>query len=83
VIFRNPSGAPELACDECGCRWFDRMTGACYECGAPIPAEARREFEQALAAFAAARAGAPAPAPAAAASATVSAPASTPPSTPA
>jgi DNA-directed RNA polymerase subunit RPC12/RpoP len=26
VIFHNPSGAPELACDQCGCRWFDRMT---------------------------------------------------------
>jgi len=26
VIFRNPAGAPELACDACGCRWFDRMS---------------------------------------------------------
>lgn len=56
MIFRNPAGAPELACDECGCRWFDRMSGACYECGAPVSAEARTEFARALAAFAAERA---------------------------
>jgi hypothetical protein len=56
MIFTNPAGAPELACDECGCRWFDRMTGACYECGTEVPAAARAEFEAALAAFAAARA---------------------------
>jgi hypothetical protein len=55
VIFTNPAGAPELACDECGCRWFDRMTGACYECGAEVPAAARAEFEAALAVFAASR----------------------------
>lgn len=43
MIFRNPAGAPELGCDACGCRWFDRMTDACYECGTPLPpAEARR-----------------------------------------
>jgi hypothetical protein len=58
VIFTNPAGAPELACDECGCRWFDRMTGACYECGAEVTPAARAEFEAALAAFAAARAAA-------------------------
>ncbi len=58
MIFTNPAGAPELACDECGCRWFDRMTGACYECGAEVPAAARAEFEAALAAFAALRASA-------------------------
>jgi hypothetical protein len=51
MIFTNPAGAPELACDECGCRWFDRMKGACYECGAPVPASARAEFEAALASF--------------------------------
>jgi hypothetical protein len=56
VIFRNPAGAPELACDECGCRWFDRMTGACYECGAAVSAAAQAEFAQELAAFAARRA---------------------------
>jgi len=56
VIFRNPAGAPELACDECGCRWFDRMTGACYECGATVTAEARAEYARALEAFAAQRA---------------------------
>lgn len=51
MIFRNPSGAPELACDECGCRWFDRMTNACYECGAAVTPEARAEFERALVAW--------------------------------
>jgi hypothetical protein len=56
VIFHNPAGAPELACDECGCRWFDRMTGACYECGAMVTAEARAEYARALEAFAAQRA---------------------------
>ena len=51
MIFCNPAGAPELACDECGCRWFDRMTNCCYECGAPVPPQATAEFEAALAAF--------------------------------
>lgn len=51
MIFENPAGAPELACDECGCRWFDRQNDTCYECGAPVSEEARREFERALAAF--------------------------------
>ena len=59
MIFRNPAGAPELACDECGCRWIDGMTGACYECGAPVPAEARAEFRRELEAFTASRAGPP------------------------
>jgi acyl dehydratase len=49
VIFYNPAGAPVLACDECGCRWFDRMSGNCYECGAPVSAAAREEYERALA----------------------------------
>jgi ribosomal protein L37E len=52
MIFTNPSGAPELACDECGCRWFDRVNDACYECGAPVTEAMRREFEEALARFA-------------------------------
>jgi hypothetical protein len=51
VIFANPSGAPELACDECGCRWFDRMANRCYECGAPVSEEAQAAFRAALAAF--------------------------------
>jgi ribosomal protein L37E len=51
VIFENPRGAPELACDECGCRWFDRMTNACYECGAPVTEAMRHAFAEALAAF--------------------------------
>jgi len=51
VIFVNPAGAPELACDECGCRWFDRTTDCCYECGAAVPSESRAEFEAALERF--------------------------------
>lgn len=51
MIFHNPAGAPELACEECGCRWFDRMSNACYHCGAPVSEEARAEFERALAAY--------------------------------
>lgn len=53
MIFYNPAGAPELACDECGCRWFDRMTDRCYECGTDVPAEALAEFRRALEEFAA------------------------------
>ena len=49
MIFRNPAGAPELACEACGCRWFDRMTDACYECGEPVPAAEREAFARALA----------------------------------
>jgi hypothetical protein len=52
MIFSNPAGAPELACDECGCRWFDRMANRCYECGAEVSEEAQKAFRQALAAFA-------------------------------
>jgi DNA-directed RNA polymerase subunit RPC12/RpoP len=52
MIFTNPSGAPELACDECGCRWFDRLTSTCYECGAEVPSESLQAFQQALQAFA-------------------------------
>lgn len=53
MIFTNPSGAPELACDECGCRWFDRMTNTCYECGAAVTPDNRAEIAAALAAFSA------------------------------
>ena len=49
MIFQNPGGAPELACDECGCRWFDRMSNACYECGAPVTEAMTRAFAEALA----------------------------------
>lgn len=52
MIFFNPSGAPELGCDACGCRWFDRMAGSCYECGTPISAESQAEYQQALLTFA-------------------------------
>lgn len=51
MIFYNPSGAPELACDECGCRWFDRMANACYECGADVSADSLAEYQRALNAF--------------------------------
>lgn len=52
MIFTNPAGAPELACDECGCRWFDRMANCCYECGAEVSAESLAEFQRALEALA-------------------------------
>ncbi len=55
MIFTNPGGAPELACNECGCRWFDRMKNACYECGVAVPAEDIAEFQAALARFQAER----------------------------
>lgn len=48
MIFLNPAGAPELACDECGCRWFDRMTNRCYECGAEVSPAAEQAFREAL-----------------------------------
>lgn len=51
MIFTNPRGAPELACDACGCRWFDRMANACYECGAPVSEAMVRSFHEALRAF--------------------------------
>ncbi|GAB4170806.1 MAG: hypothetical protein OHK0026_03750 [Rhodocyclaceae bacterium] len=51
MIFDNPGGAPELACEHCGCRWFDRMTNTCYECGAAVSDEAVAEFREALARF--------------------------------
>lgn len=53
MIFYNPSGAPELACEQCGCRWFDRITDTCYECGTQVPAEAVAEFNHAIEAFSA------------------------------
>ncbi|UCE32660.1 MAG: hypothetical protein JSW68_07170 [Burkholderiales bacterium] len=52
MIFRNPSGAPELACDACGCRWFDRMTNSCYECGTEVTEQMQAEFRSALEQFA-------------------------------
>ena len=52
MIFFNPAGAPELACEQCGCRWFDRMTNTCYECGEPVTPQMEAEFRQALADFA-------------------------------
>lgn len=55
MIFRNPAGAPELACDQCGCRWFDRMTNTCYECGAAVTPGNLEEIRAALEAFEAQR----------------------------
>ena len=49
MIFRNPAGAPELACNACGCRWFDRTTNSCYECGEPVPPDQVEAFERAIA----------------------------------
>lgn len=51
MIFHNPAGAPELACDQCGCRWFDRMTNTCYECGTEVSAENLAEIRRALEQF--------------------------------
>ena len=55
MIFFNPAGAPELACDACGCRWFDRMTNTCYECSAAVSEESLAEYHRALEAFQAQR----------------------------
>jgi hypothetical protein len=63
MIFLNPAGAPELACDACGCRWFDRMSGTCYECGAPVSGESQAEYRRALEVFALQRSRAPEDAP--------------------
>ena len=56
MIFRNPDGPPRLACDECGCHWFDRMGNRCYECGAEVSAAAKDEYLRALADYEASRA---------------------------
>ena len=58
MIFFNPAGAPELACEQCGCRWFDRMTNTCYECGVEVTPQMQAEFEQALKDFQAEQTGA-------------------------
>ncbi len=55
MIFHNPQGAPELACNECGCRWYDRQTNACYECAAPVPQAEISEYLRVLRQFHAAR----------------------------
>ena len=51
MIFRNPRGGLELACDECGCRWFDRNGNRCYECGAEVTEAQIAEYRNALAEF--------------------------------
>ncbi|HJO71839.1 MAG TPA: hypothetical protein QGG32_03165 [Rhodospirillales bacterium] len=48
VVFYNPKGAPELACNECGCRWYDRMTNTCYDCGTEVSDAEVAAFEKAL-----------------------------------
>ena len=54
MIFLNPLGAPQLACDHCGCRWFARVEGAtCYECGTEVTPENMAEYQVALTRFAA------------------------------
>ena len=55
MIFHNPQGAPELACNECGCRWYDRQTNSCYECGASVPQDEIRDYLVVLRDFHAAR----------------------------
>jgi ribosomal protein L37E len=55
-VFFNPHGVPEMACDNCGSRWYDRMTNCCYECGQPVTEEMLAEYNQALAEFNRARA---------------------------
>lgn len=51
MIFSNPGGGPELACEECGCRWFDRLTNCCYECGTPVPPAEVAEYQRVLREF--------------------------------
>lgn len=51
MIFTNPAGAPEFACEVCGSRWFDRMTDTCYECGAAVDGDEMQRFQEALALF--------------------------------
>lgn len=55
MIFRNPKGAPELACNECGCRWYDRQTNSCYECGTPVSQEELNDYLRILRDFHAAK----------------------------
>ena len=53
MIFFNPAGAPELACNECGCRWLDRLEepNTCYDCGEEVTAEDQAEYAAALEAY--------------------------------
>lgn len=48
MISVNPTGVPELACNECGSRYFDRQKDCCYECGAPVLAEEIAAYRDAL-----------------------------------
>ncbi|MBT3991872.1 MAG: cysteine protease [Rhodospirillaceae bacterium] len=48
MLFTNPAGAPELGCNECGCRWFDRIKNECYECGWEVPKDEIKAFADAL-----------------------------------
>jgi DNA-directed RNA polymerase subunit RPC12/RpoP len=52
MIFFNPRGAPELACDHCGCRWVDRTNGNfCYECGSEVSDASIADFQRVLLEF--------------------------------
>lgn len=48
MIVFTPNGAPELACDDCGCRHFDRLNNCCYECGGAISEAAVADYRAAL-----------------------------------
>ena len=48
MIIPTASGPLELACDDCGCRHFDRINDCCYECGAAISEEAVADYRTAL-----------------------------------
>ncbi len=51
MILFNASGAPELVCDECGSRWFDRMSDACRECRTAVSPEDLARYAHALETF--------------------------------
>ncbi|HEY0850029.1 MAG TPA: hypothetical protein VGD96_08955 [Bradyrhizobium sp.] len=55
MIIHNPHGAPDLACNECGCRWYDRQTNSCYECGTPVPRAELEDYLRVLGEFHAAK----------------------------
>lgn len=48
MIVFTPNAPPELACDECGCRHFDRLNNCCYECATAISDAAVADYQAAL-----------------------------------
>ncbi len=48
MIVFTPNGAPELVCDDCGCRHFDRRNNCCYECAAAVSEAALAAYRTAL-----------------------------------